>query len=241
MNVNAVVLCPIRPGTNKVFIENQERLIKEAAVYAGNRGMIVHVIYGNFELEGATPVTCHVERARHISAVRNAMILDLATKAGACYALAELTHVIWMDVDIVRYAPDLFFKLLLVSTEHNAVTAPRVLLDDSSGKTHPGRWYDTAGFIHRGMRATLGFPWFTGERNDEPLPELLEVDGSVGCVYCVPWKVYENGASHHFDTERTTEHYPVCQFARRMGMKLLVLTKETAWHAYLPDYGEAFH
>lgn len=241
MSINAMVICPVKPGLNPVLLENQKRLIEAATAYAEQFDMRLHVMYGDFAPPWAPPVKSHADRARHISSIRNAMILEVATAVGLHTALADLTHVIWMDADVVRYPEDLFYRLLDISDKHNAVTAPKVLLDDTNGRTPPGRWYDTAGFIHKGQRAGLWFPYFLGERNDKPLPELMELDGSVGCVYCVPWRVYAEGACHHFDTETTTEHYSVCQHARRMGLKLLVLTEAAAYHAYLPDYGEAFH
>ena len=251
ISANVMVLCPVRPGLNPVLLDNQKQLIQQAVVYAGKRGIRIHVMFDDWEPAWKKPISCHVDRTTLVSAVRNRMIL-LTFGATEKYAiLADLTHVIWMDADIVRYEPDLFERLVETSIKYNAVTAPCIFLDDSNGKVPARRWYDTAGFIDNNQRAVIYHPWFAGVKPAEGLPwpqqafvpygTEYEVDGSVGCVYCVPWEVYTDGASHHFVNPTVTEHYPVCQHARTMGKKLLVCLELEVYHAYLPDYGEAFH
>jgi hypothetical protein len=240
--MNAVVICPVSPRLNPRLLENQRRLMKSACEFAGDNNAIVHSMYNDWCPDWRSELKSHPDRARFIAAIRNRCILDFVQARERHEFLRNVTHVIWMDADVVHYDPDLFYRMLEASCANgNAVTAPLVFLDDSSGRTVPGRFYDTAGFIHHGERAGLYRPWFDGAPNDRPLPPLFEMDGSVGCVYCVPWAVYENGASHHYCDPKYTEHYPVCQHARAMGRKVLVLTDAVVRHAYLPDYGEEFH
>lgn len=237
-SVNAVVLCPMRPGMNPRLVEKQKELLLRATGEWYNESIPITIkpLIIDWEPQWKTPITCHADRATHIAAVRNHAIAFLMTNQKY---YGKITHVIWMDADIVDYDRQLFFDLVRTSAAKNAVTAPLVFLEEAGGKVRPGRWYDTAGFIHQGERAALDYPWFTGA--PLAMPPLFEMDGSVGCVYCVPWEVYLQGGTHHFCGEKFTEHYPVCQHARRMGMKLLVMTDKKVEHAYLPDYGEEFH
>jgi len=176
----------------------------------------------------------HAERALCIAGIRNKMVADLLASK------VQPDVVIWMDLDVIRYDESLLVKLYESSRKHNAVTAPLVFLDKLTG-----RWYDTAGFINKGERSTLHWPYYRqandlGLLDGDPVPHY-QVDGSVGCVYCVPFKVYQLGSKHLFCGEKYTEHYSVCQDARQLGMKLLVREDVAVHHAYLPDYGISFH
>jgi hypothetical protein len=235
MKFNIVVLCPTNPDTMGPFIQIQRDLIQKATRYAESKGIGVITMWSKWQPPDSRKPSCHAERALHIAGIRNKMVADLM--------LAKINPdcVIWMDLDVIKYPEDLFVKLYEVSRKHNAVTAPMVFLDKMTG-----RWYDTAGFINRGERASLHWPYYrqAGDLglldNEDKIP-LYQVDGSVGCVYCVPYKVYQIGAKHLFCGEKFTEHYSVCQDARTLGMKLLVREDVAVHHAFLSDYGVEFH
>jgi hypothetical protein len=93
------------------------------------------------------------------------------------------TAVLWVDADIIAYAPDLLTRLEALGPEN--VGAPAVLLD-----RWRERFYDIGGFLEeRGGTpafARMAPPWF-----DQPGPVVDLV--SVGCVYRVPADVYREG------------------------------------------------
>ncbi|MGB8644035.1 MAG: hypothetical protein WCF84_02270 [Anaerolineae bacterium] len=159
--------------------------------------------------------------------------VDYATNAQARNDLLaqclpeEVTHVLWVDVDLVDYPADLIERL----TETADVAAPLVMLDKAN------RYYDIGAFIQDGQRASMWPPYFDTAR---------ELD-SVGTCYLIPAEVYRPhmdargywqpaGARYQADDWRT-EHWNVMQAARAMGLAIRCNPAVTAWHAYLPDYG----
>lgn len=62
----------------------------------------------------------------------------------------------------------------------------------------------------------------------------------VGCLYTVPVPVYLAGA-RHTDHPTNTDHWAVCQTARKLGRTVTVDMRLRALHANLPKYGEAWH
>ena len=239
MNVNIWIICPFTAKLPEILVRQQLYLMAEAILSSKKeKGWDFQERFETWNPPGDPPTT-HLEREKRIALVRNHAIEDIKREVAA--GVSPPTHIIWMDADISFYKEDLFTKLVSASIDNLAVTAPMVFLDHRSFKCPPGRFYDTAGFVNQEIRTGLWRPWFAGSGFGPELPELFELDGSVGCLYCVPWKVYEKGALHEPTNGRFTEHYSVCQTARRFGYKLLVLTKEIALHAYLPDFGIEFH
>ena len=253
-----LLICPMQPSLNQELKDNQMRLLKAGKDYCEENGLHTEIMIVDWAPTWGRVVNNHPQRVRHIAAIRNHSILKVAKMMVERQSLATLSHVIWMDADIVEYDVDLFYRLVHASLMHNAITAPMIFLkrsvrrninamandhsSDHAAQLRLGlRWYDTTGFINNGERASINWPWFNGAPTDRKLPLVYELDGSVGCIYCVPWSVYSDGASYHYVNENVTEHFSVCQFAKNMGYRLMVLTDVDSYHAFLPDYGEKFH
>lgn len=186
-------------------------------------------------------IKCHRDRALYIAKIRDGFIDRFRDD----FERKGITHVLWHDADVIRFPEWMFDRLWELSIKEKAITAPCVLLDNikAKGTCHPLRWYDTAGFIHNKCMTETEPPWFNGM--EWPLPDVVELNGSIGCVYCVPWVIYKEGGVKHEWIEiygkQFTEHYPICQVGRQMGYKLLVDTKIRAYHAFFPAYKEIFH
>ena len=166
----------------------------------------------------------------HHARVRNHMIETCLDE------WAEL--VMWIDADLVDYPTNL--PALLYGANPLGVTAPAVLIEGFDG-----RFYDTLGFVENGARTSASRPYFSSSA------ELVELD-SVGCCYLTPALLFKSviydsekydGTVHHHSIAATghTEHWPVMQEAKRMGMKVACLQNVHAHHAHLPKYGEAYH
>jgi hypothetical protein len=237
MNIEAYVaiVIPMKPDLHPVIRARQFECLSEMVEDMHSNRFYTSLYIDS--LPHATPyVHTHAERQKACSALRNTMIENLQRMT------PRPTHVLWIDADVIRYPNELGSTLVKLSIAEKAITAPAVFLDDSSGKCPPYRWYDTAGFIHERRRAEETHPWF--RTNPKPLPHnpfVLQLNGSVGCVYCVPWEVYQTGARYEFAGTTFTEHMPICQAALSMGMKVLIDTRLHTYHAYLPDFGERFH
>ena len=95
------------------------------------------------------------------------------------------------------------------------------------------RWYDTAGYIYKGQNANLFPPYF-------PTEECVVDMDSVGMSYLVPVEVFKEN-KYEPPTGFATEHYSICQAAKRMGYRVLCDLNITIIHAFLPKYGEDCH
>lgn len=155
----------------------------------------------------------------------------------AAHMGADVDYVLMVDADIVDYPPDL--PAQLYEANPDGVTAPLVLIEHSS------QFYDTLGFVEDGRRARFLPPYFHGEG------ELVELD-SVGCIYLIPARVLREAAYHSAPVDRErdhqtiwatghTDHWPVMQQARAMGLRACCLRAAVARHARLTDYGEGWH
>ena len=116
----------------------------------------------------------------------------------------------------------------------------------------PGRFYDVAGFVENGRWARFTQPYF-----DQPGP-VYDLD-SVGSCYLVNADLYRNGARHEADFASKkfieencvwqedsiarnqaglancfSEHYSVCEFARRAGLPVRAFADLIAYHAKPP-------
>lgn len=234
MKPYVATICPMRADMPKAIVAKQFELLSGMVIWNNAVDIQTHVCVDTWP---EFPVgEKHSDRAKTIAGIRQAYINRIYGWE------TPPTHVLWMDADIISYAPDLCERLLITSTALHSVVAPCVLLDGAErGKCYSHRWYDTAGFVYNNHTAQTNFPWFpiSGPWWEN---SLVEMNGSVGCVYIVPWTVYNTGGKYAVpDDLRFTEHYPVCQHAIRMGYKLLVDLQQTVYHAFLPDFGIKFH
>lgn len=156
-----------------------------------------------------------------VTRVRNTLL--------GCFKLSAFTHVLWIDADLVEYPANLP-KRLLAANPHGVSSCP-VFIEDREEQ-----FYDTAGFVGLDEKH-----WnvFAPHHEDASGREVVEVAG-VGCLYSVPVPVYLTGA-RHTDHPTNTDHWTVCQAARKMGRSVTVDMRLRALHANLPKYGEAWH
>jgi len=166
----------------------------------------------------------HPARASHVGRIRYDMIAK---------HLHAHDYVFWLDADIVSVNPPKLLEYLVNLSEGTHITAPAVMLQNKNC------WYDTAGFIHNEKRGKRTPPYWEGIQATKG---VVELNGSVGCVYLVPSKYYTKTDSDFVvENPLFTEHYPVCSYARTQGAKLLVNLDLEVHHAWLPQYGEAWH
>jgi len=146
-----------------------------------------------------------------------------------CFKLSAFTHVLWIDADLVDYPADMPTRLL-ESNPHGVSSLP-VFIEDKEGE-----FYDTAAFVGLDEKH-----WAVSAPHHEDVPgrEVVEVAG-VGCVYLCPVPVYLSGVKHT-DHPTNTDHWAICQAARKMGRTVTVDMRMRALHANLPKYGEAWH
>lgn len=152
--------------------------------------------------------------------------------------LAEHTHVLWLDIDLVQVPPDLIEQLLGIA-EHDIV-APFVFVEQIKAgppsRENGGWFYDTGGFIggRPPARARELAPHF-----DDYHGGTLEME-SVGTCYLIPAQVYRNGAGYA-PAGNEVEHVSLMRRARGMGYRVLATDAARVIHAYLPRYGVEWH
>lgn len=146
-----------------------------------------------------------------------------------CFKLSAFTHVLWIDADLVAYPADLPSQLIKANP-HGVSSCP-VFIEDREEQ-----FYDTSAFV-----GLDGKHWavFAPHHEDAAGREVVEVAG-VGCLYTVPVPVYQTGV-RHTDHPTNTDHWSICQEARKIGRSVTVDMRLRALHANLPKYGEAWH
>lgn len=159
------------------------------------------------------------ERQSHIAMIRQSILNDVLRPSHQ--------DVFWLDADVIEFEVGIIGELM---KHRDAIAAPMVLR--RRGKVDV--FYDTAGFVKDGVWANVFWPFF---KSEDP---VLEME-SVGAFYRIPARVFFTGAFYH-PVAGFTEHYSVCEFARRkMGMKVLCDRRFSAHHANLPEYGDKTH
>lgn len=170
--------------------------------------------------KGDAGIHTHTDRCANLSDIRNALI--------GGYLQPHHTHVLTMDADLVSYPADLPARLLDVA-EDNAVVAPACFVEGMID-----RFYDISGFIEQGRHSRHNPPHF-----DQPGP-LVNLD-SVGTCYIAPARLFREGALYDSADARYTDHFPVCQKAKQIGMRVICDLRIKVFHANLPHYGVDWH
>lgn len=250
MKHKVIVLVPMKPTAPKALVECFHQwftpclclLMREYDVT-----VVTHAPY--FETDGKP----HPDRASRIAELRNQVVEEFVMNSPT----NEHATVIWVDADIIGgCSPTVLADLVKKSTRHRAIIAPSVFLQPGDGtpcdpylgasehsiylrENHKLRWYDTAGFVHNDKKATNCYPWLL-------VPEtptgIVEVNGSVGCLYAMPAKPFFQGV--RFDAPQNkeyTEHYVLCQEAFKKNVNVLWDHGLFVVHANLPLFGEKFH
>ena len=147
------------------------------------------------------------------------------------YLRPDHDAVLWLDADLTYYPP-LLPRLLAAVQPPGGIVAPLVLIEGTT------RLYDT-----QGVRTVDGGPVAREAPYFVDCPQLgprLYQLGSVGCAYLAPAALYHAGV-RYAPTAGHTEHWSVMAAHRDRGGAVACTTALTAYHANLPDYGEAWH
>ena len=164
-----------------------------------------------------------LKRKKALSRVRNRIIEN--------QQLDEYTHVMWMDADVIDTSRYDLIPQMLFNHERSTIVAPMVILDRN--QVFGDTWfYDTAGFVRKGNMA-LPFPPYFFPHDEESNKGEVEMD-SVGTCYIVPAEVFKTARFQPHPT--FTEHYPVCETARNLGMKVICNTDLRVTHGFLPNF-----
>jgi hypothetical protein len=157
-------------------------------------------------------------RLSKLAAARNAMADRIAWQ--------EYDYVAQPDADVF-YGPDTIAQLPL---DRGRIVAPLVMIEGWAD-----RFYDTAGFV---AADGTGFrhrpPWLPGDHGD-----LVQCRW-VGSFYVYPAWLLGRGCRWAEGVGRT-EHGVFCRMAREQGVFSFCDFRVRAYHANLPEYGEAWH
>lgn len=235
---SVLVLTPLNPLLPREVVDRAKFLADRAT--ARMRGArVVHDASGVAPARGLP----HPHRQAAMAALRQRMIER---------HLRDERWVFWVDADIVEYPEDLIDRL--VGRAEGGVSAPLVLMEGDLGEPTnehgfgPGRFYDIAGFVEHGRWARFLPPYF------DQLGPVFQLD-SVGTCYLVSADIYRHGGRHEVDPRAAefivanelwddetlrrnqegpancfTEHYSLCQFARRSGLPVQAFGDLVAYH-----------
>ncbi len=235
---SVLVLTPINPALDPAVLRRARELAERAI--SGMRGCrIIYDDTGEAPPRGST----FPHRLAAMSPLRQAMIDR---------HLRDEKWVFWVDADLVDYSANLLEEL--ISRAEGGIAAPLVLMEGDLREPAypagfgPGRFYDIAGFIENGRWARFTQPYF-----DQPGP-VYRLD-SVGCCYLVNADLYRWGAKHELDyaskafieenrawpdnaielnqlgpANSFTDHYSVCEFARKVGLPVQAFADLVAYH-----------
>lgn len=240
---SVLVLIPADPKLDPEVVKHAEVMAKKA-IHGMQSSRVI------LDENGVSPPrgVPHPTRQAAMAAIRQAMI-DRHLK--------DERWVFWVDADIVQYPVPLIDEL--ISRAEGGIAAPLVLMKGNISEPlsnkygfGPGRFYDVAGFVEHGRWARFTQPYF-----DQPGP-VYDLD-SVGSCYLVNADLYRNGAKHEADFASQkfiedncvwqedsiarnqaglancfSEHYSVCEFARRTGLPVRAFADLIAYHAKPP-------
>jgi GT2 family glycosyltransferase len=235
---SVLVLTPLNPTLDPAVLRRARELAERAI--GGMRGCrIVYDDTGEAPARGST----FPHRLAAMTPLRKAMIDR---------HLRNEKWVFWVDADLVDYPANLVEEL--ISRAEGGIAAPLVLMEGEVSEPAypagfgPGRFYDIAGFIENSRWARFTQPYF-----DQPGP-VYRLD-SVGCCYLVNADLYRWGAKHELDhasrafiaenrvwpddaiaqnqsgpANSFTDHYSVCEFARKVGLPVQAFGDLIAYH-----------
>jgi len=244
---SVLVLTPVNPQLDERVLDRAKELAHRAL-----RGMRnCRVIYDS---TGEAPPREHAGlRARREATFPHRLAaLAPLRQAMVDRHLRDERWVFWVDADLVDYPAQLIDEL--IHRAEGGIAGPLVIMEgDASSPPSgngfgPGRFYDIAGFVEQGRWARFTPPFF-----DQPGP-VFELD-SVGCCYLVNADLYRHGARHQLDHASATfiaenraweedaicqnqhgpansfsDHYSVCQFARKSQLPVRAFADLIAYH-----------
>lgn len=154
----------------------------------------------------------------------------------------DYEYLLWVDADVTDYPCDMPSRFIELNPD--GITAPLILIEGSN------TFYDFAASIMAGCdhieptnRSRLvgrnlqhEYPYWPVE----PTERFVDMD-CVGTITLVPTDIYLNNSDAYEDHPAFTDHYPICKMARSEGKRVGIDRGTIAYHANLPQYGEAWH
>ncbi|HWX17793.1 MAG TPA: glycoside hydrolase family 99-like domain-containing protein [Chthoniobacterales bacterium] len=235
---SVLVLTPVNPNLDKHVLE-RARILAERAISGMRECRIVYDDTGESPQRG----TSFPHRLAVLTPLRQAMIER---------HLRNEQWVFWVDADLAEYPANLIDEL--IGRAEGGMAAPLVLMEGNLSEPAypagfgPGRFYDIAGFVENGRWARFTPPYF------DQLGPVYQLD-SVGCCYLVNADLYRHGARHELDHASSTfitenrlwkedaicqnqrgpansfsDHYTVCQFARKSQLPVRAFADLIAYH-----------
>lgn len=243
---SVLVLIPVKPSLNPALRDRAAALA--ARMLPANEDLELTIVMDGRGVPGEAG---DARPWSKVARIRNTMLAGVS--------LDRHEWVMWMDADVVDYPADLAQWLVhgAIHYAENGVCAPTVLIEDVAGSPlAPDTFYDWAAFVYRGKGGVQPSnrehirgrnidctpPYYWPNPVSEPrvgCPGHVEMD-CVGTTYVVHRDVYLAGARHE-DHPAFTDHWPICAKAWAIGRKVVALPHVVARHAFLPEYGEAFH
>jgi hypothetical protein len=235
---SVLVLTPVNPQLEERVLDRAKELAHRALKGMRN----CRVVYdngGEAPPRGAT----FPHRLAALTPLRQAMVDR---------HLRDERWIFWVDADLVDYPAQLIDEL--IHRAEGGIAAPLVIMEGDASLPPsregfgPGRFYDIAGFVEQGRWARFTPPFF------DQLGPVFELD-SVGCCYLVNADLYRHGARHELDHASATfiaenrvwgedaifqnqhgpansfsDHYSVCQFARKCQLPVRAFADLIAYH-----------
>ena len=227
--LNLLIAIPFRKGLHPYLAARMQQLLAAVLEDKGNRMLfeMESAVHENEAIEAPAGVGRWWQQAR----ARNELV--------SRYVKQHHDLVLWLDADLVDYPADLPARLYQANP--TGITAPMVFVEKT------WQFYDLFGFVQEGRRSNPYPPYFDRVNGHE----LVELDG-VGCCYLMPAWLLGQVAYESRPVDRTrdhplmwetghTDHWPVMKAARAADLTIGCLTTLTAYHAYLPKYGEQWH
>ncbi len=230
--MSVLALIPIKPNNHPKLTEQIQLVMKTLQSFT----LGLDVIYDH-EPEPAQP-NDNTPWSK-VARIRNKM-LDR-------YPWKKYDWLLWIDADVVDAPLDLVERLIHAATLNGrsqpGIAAPMVMAG-------PTTWfYDWAAFIQQGTsHIEPTNRWKIPKRNldqsppyfdPEPAVPIVAMD-CVGCCYVTHTDIFKTGVRFE-DHPAFTDHFPICKKAREMNRPVVVDRRVIVRHAWLPDYGEAWH
>lgn len=210
--VNVLVAIPYKPNLHDHLYYRMVELSERLPEANPDYQLEIQRVCERFEFTGEEPYA-------HPQATARNALLDKHLRP-------EHDLVMWLDADLIDYPADIITALN--DANPGGLTAPVVKIEGGE------QFYDTYGFVQCGSKARPFAPFFSVQES----LQLAWMD-AVGTAYLAPASIYRPG--RYTTTPQQTEHYSICQEAKRQGVRVACYTGMTIYHADLPRYGLAWH
>ena len=211
-SIKVLVAQPVNPNVN-------------ASLWEGNANKIFKSLTFENKVQGIFKQKVSAKGgpfARH-ARVRNELIDK--------YLENDITHVLWLDSDVVELPDDIIEILLEVSAKD--IVAPYVYIEDNEWWNFK-RFYDISCFkdlLGTNFNFKAPYNLFSGDKTSYV--------SCVGTAFIVP--AYLHRKIRYDPYYDSNEHIFFFNKAQEHGSKIIATPDIEVRHAFLPKYGESFH